>query len=309
MFSSNSPNLKALNQSLKMANDSRTDNPGTSETFNIINCVLNAPLMFITIIGNTLVLAAISGTPSLRSPSIILLCSLSFSDLLVGLVVQPLYIAHEISRSIPLQQSMETVAFSACGVSLSTITAISVDRYLALHYHMRYPHIMTTIRARNISGILWFICVLLSFSTFWKRSVFHFTIVSTIIVCITLCTVYYIRIYRIVRQHQLQIHAQQQAVEASNSGNELNVVRSSKSAKNTFIYYTVMLLCYTPLFISMSISAISRQHWKDEFSLAETIAFMNSSINPFLYCWRLRELRTAVANTAKRILLNQTEEN
>lgn len=50
----------------------------------VLNSVLNAPLIVTAILGNTLVLAAILRTPSLRSPSIMLLCSLAVSDLLVG---------------------------------------------------------------------------------------------------------------------------------------------------------------------------------------------------------------------------------
>lgn len=43
----------------------------------IINCVLNAPQIFITIVGNTLVLVAVSRAPSIGSQSTIMLCSLA----------------------------------------------------------------------------------------------------------------------------------------------------------------------------------------------------------------------------------------
>ena len=142
-------------------------------------------------------------------------------------------------------------------------------------------------------------------------NIFHFTIVACIIVCLLICTICYMKIYRIVRWHQLQIAIQTKQVAKETSknaeGHELNIVRSTKSAKNTFIYYMMMILCYTPLFISMFVSAFFRQYWRDEFSLAETVAFMNSSINPFLYCWRLRELRKAVVKTTKQMLRLQTE--
>ena len=71
------------------------------ETIVIINCVFNSLLMLISIVGNALVLAAILKTPSLRSPSTVFLCSLAVSDLLVGFVVQPVYIASELVTSIP----------------------------------------------------------------------------------------------------------------------------------------------------------------------------------------------------------------
>ena len=49
----------------------------TTETIVIVNCVLNAPLMIIAIIGNTLILATVITTPSLRSTSMAMLCSLA----------------------------------------------------------------------------------------------------------------------------------------------------------------------------------------------------------------------------------------
>ena len=284
-----------------MGNNSRPD------TIVIVSCVLNAPLMLISIIGNTLVLAAILRTSSLRSPSTAFICSLAASDLLVGLVVQPVYIAR--GFTLDLYKISETVAFAACGVSLFTMTAINVDRFLALHYHMRYPTLMTTYRAILISAILWLISFLLSFLTFWSMDVYYFVIAFSIVVCLLLSSVCYIRIYRIVRQHQLQIHVQQQAVDQSfNTESSHNIHRSTKSAKSTFIYYIVMILCYTPVFIAMSILVISPHHWTKVWNITDTVAFMNSSINPFLYCWRICELRTKVVETARQMLCKQTEE-
>ena len=288
-----------------MANQSDIDNSSDvgqnnsrPETIVIINCVLNAPLMLISIIGNTLVLAAILRTPSLRSPSVVFLCSLAVSDLLVGLVIQPVYIANQLTNG-SLHQVMTTMAFSACGVSICTMTAISVDRFLALHYHMRYPDLMTTHRAMYTSATLWLIASFLSLLSFWNMNAHYFAAAISIAICLLFSTVCYIRIYRIVRQHQLQIHVQQQAVDS------LNIQRSKRSAINTFIYYIAMILCYTPLLISMIMLGIKgvTKAW----NLADTVAFLNSAINPVLYCWRLRELRTAVVKAAREMLCKQTD--
>ncbi|XP_078345372.1 melanocyte-stimulating hormone receptor-like [Oculina patagonica] len=293
-----------------MANESKTDFSGSRvddsgpETIAIVNVVLNAPFMLISIIGNTLVLAAILRTHSLRSPSIILLCSLAASDLLVGLIVQPVYVAHQITDNGSLHKAGNTLAYFASGASLTTMTAISVDRFLALHYHMRYPNLMTTQRAMYTSATLWFITFILSFLTFWNINAYYFVIAISIAICLLISTFCYIRIYRIVRRHQLEIQAQQHVVEI-NAVNALNLKRSTKSAKTTFIYYIVMMLCYSPTFIVVSASL----SWSHVWKLAETVAFMNSSINPFLYCWRLRDLRTAIVKTARKIVCKQIQEN
>ena len=277
------------------------------ETIVIINCVLNVPLMILSVIGNSVVLAAVLKTSSLHSPSLIFLCSLAVSDLLVGLVVQPVYIAYELTKFGFLYQPMTTMAVTAAGASLSAMTAISVDRFLALHYHMRYPNVMTVHRAVYTIVILWLLNFLLSCLAFWKVAAYYFAIAISILIYLLISSVSYIRIYKIVRLHQLQISAQQQAMGSLN--NESNMLQSVKSAKNTFIYYIAMILCYTPLFIAMTILFFFYNHWTVAWNLADTAAFMNSSINPLLYCWRVRELRTAVVKTAKKMLCKKTGEN
>ena len=299
---------------MKLTNLSQTDYSGNMgqtsrpETIVIINCALNAPLMLISIVGNTLVLAAILRTSSLRSPSVVLLCSLAVSDLLVGLVVQPVYIANELTND-SLYKIRSITAFFACAVSLFTITAISVDRFLALHYHMRYPDLMTTHRAMYTSATLWIIAFLLSLLSFWNMDAFYFAAAISIVICLLFSTVCYKQIYRIVQQHQLQIHVQQQAVDSMNAENSQNMQRSKKSAINTFIYYIVMILCYTPSIISMAILGITNIPLTKAWNLTDTVAFLNSAINPFLYCWRLHELRTAVVKASRQMLCKQIEDN
>ena len=134
------------------------------ETVVIANCILNTPLMLLSIIGNALVLVAILRTPSIRSPSVIFLCNLAVSDLLVGLVVQPVYVAAEIAITVrALLQAAKLMGFAGFGVSLTTMTAITVDRFLALHYHLQYPNFMTTSRAIYTIITIWLIITLFSF--------------------------------------------------------------------------------------------------------------------------------------------------
>ena len=287
----------------------RASNNSPPETIIVINCVLNAPLMLTSIIGNALVLTAILRTPSLRSPSTILLCALAVSDFLVGLIVQPVYIPTKLTANGSLLKTLYVMVPSACGGSILIMTLISVDRFLALHYHMRYPHLMTAHRAMKTSALLWSISFLLSFISFWKMDAYYFIAAVGILVCLLVSSTCYIRIYCIVRKHQLQIHIQQQAVNRKPANFNQSMLRSMKCAKNTFIFYIVMILCCIPWFISMFLSAIVPNQWIYTWVLADTAAFLNSSINPFLYCWRLRELRVAVVKTVRQMLCKKEEED
>ena len=281
------------------------------ETF--INSVLNALLIPICITGNVLVLAAVWRNPSLRTPSTILLCSLAVSDLFVGFFVLPVNIA--IFRVIlsgsssysRLLQASFALTIQLCGVSLETMTAISVDRYLALRYHMRYPNMMTSRRATCVAATFWCKNVILSLISIWKKNTIFLVAVVFIALCLFISSITYSAIYRIVRHHQHQIHAQQQAVQSMNA-EQNRKLQAKKRALNTFIYYICMVLCYFPWAVSTLIMVTYEPHMNISLYFATTV-FMNSAINPFLYIWRNREIRRAVLKILRKILCRTDEEN
>ena len=275
----------------------------------IINCALNAPLMLISIFGNGLVLAGVIRTPSIHSPSMNFLCSLAVSDLLVGLLVQPLYIANAPTDIHVLKLLTGMMAFFVCGVSLDTVTAISVDRLIALLSHLRYPSLVTKSRVRCTVLTIWLIRGLSSGFYLWKRRECHLMTAVTTVICLIITTFSYIKIYRIVRHHQSQIHVLQQTIQSSNNvGQTMHMVRLKKSAMNTFVFYIFLLLCYFPMYILSTLHGISLVNWVTEWDFAHTAVFMNSSINPILYCWRLRELRTAVIKTLRQTFSTQRDQ-
>ena len=299
-------NTSSMNDSASYFSNSETVSHPKSIV--IINSVLNGPLMITSILGNAIVLASILRTPSLRSPSLTLLCSLAVSDFLVGILVQPLYIATEITkvRIHPTFRMSEIIQFLLCGVSLCTVTSISLDRFAALHYHMRYSAIVTVRRVAYMLVIMWIGVFTLSGFYFLNKIIFFAVICVAICVCFLISTISYFRIFRIVQQHQLRIYFQRQAIQRSDE-RKFNMVRLKRSAINSFIFYVFIILCYLPMLISLSLYTISRDDWTTMWNFADTVVFMNSSINPFLYCWRLGELRTAILKAAKQMLCRKTQ--
>lgn len=278
------------------------------ETTVIINCSIVALLILVSIIGNLLVLAAIKRTPSLLSPSIIFICSLAVSDLVVGFLVQPLFIAHELTKLHLVKLPLETTAYAACGFSLCIMTAICLDRYVALHYHLRYPTLMTTSRAIYLVAAVCLINFLVAIIYFWNRTVYLYVMATGICMCLLTSLAFYVRIYQIVRRHQIMIHAQQQAVQCgSDATTQMNMTRLKRSVINTFVFFIVIVVCYFPKVISLAIYNLSLKNWNIAWKFANTAIFMNSSINPILYCWRLRELRTAVFKTIRQLFCRKLE--
>ena len=197
--------------------------------------------------------------------------------------------------------------FAGCGVSLSTMTAIIVDRFFALHYHLQHPNLMKTSRAIYTIWTIRFIILLFSFSILWSPRIYYFLVPFFYHnLPFGLLGLFY-QDYRIVLRHQLQIHVQQQAVENSTDTNKQQIRQTTKSAKNIFIYFLVMILFYTPSFFVHIFSAINYLNSRILWTFPVTVAFMNSSINPFLYCWRIPGLRTAVFKTARLLSCREME--
>jgi len=280
----------------------------------IPNGVLNALLIPICITDNVLVLAAVWRNPSLHTPSTILLCSLAVSDLFVGFLALPVNIAialtplSRVSSHSRQSQARIFLNIQLCCVSLETMTAISVDRYLALRYHMRYPNMMTSTRATCVAATFWCKNIILSLLSIWKKNIILLVAVVFVALCLFISSITYNAIYRIVRHHQHQIHAQQQAVQSMNTEQNLKI-RAKKHAANTFIYYICMLLCYFPAVVSALIYVTYKEHWNIRWYFSDTILFMNSAINPFLYFWRNLEVRKAVLKIVRKRLCKTDEEN
>lgn len=142
--------------------DINFDTAGYVYSTNIATAVVNSIFSLTAVLGNFLIILAYQRTPSLHCPANTLLCCLAMSDFTVGLVAQPSFVAHKIGE---IQQNLEiycatriiteTSGYISCGVSILTLTVISLERYLAVYFHLRYNEIVTNFRALVTVGLLW----------------------------------------------------------------------------------------------------------------------------------------------------------
>ena len=130
---------------------------------------LHAFLSITAFLGNTLILVALGKDSSLHPPSKLWLCSLATTDLCVGLIVEPLYVtllvivvSERCNIGFRAAVAVSITGYSLCIVSLFTLTAISVDRLLALLLRLRYKQVVTLKRVYVI--IITFYVVSTAFS-------------------------------------------------------------------------------------------------------------------------------------------------
>ena len=284
----------------------------------VLNCIFNIPTSVAAAFGNLLVLVSIWRTSSLHLPSFVLLFNLALSDLCVGLIVQPAFVTATLARmsgahDVLCLALISTAASSSilCSVSLLTMTAISVDRYLAVSLHLRYQEVVTVARVILLVVLVWLSStVLLAISWLWPPNVFFIIAAFTIAVSDVLVLFTYVKIYCIVRRHEAQIHAQVQFQEQQVDEHSRNVASCKKSAITMFVVHCVFVLCYLPYVCTVLILSIG------DFSLTQrsaievctTVVFINSCINPVVYCWRVSEIRKAMRETVRKRLFCRSEE-
>ena len=281
----------------------------------IANCVFNAFLSYTAIMLNSVTIYAVRKTSSLPKPLKILLLSLAVSDLGVGLIVQPLYSARLIIRLEPNYEN--NPAYKATYylflfpynllyfASFFGVTALTVDRFLAIHLHLRYQELVTHKRVVAAVISVWVLSAVSLIGLFMLQVGKEGTRVTFAIImigCLVATAVLYYKIYLAVRRHTNQIHALQVQQEAQ-SGEMANAARLRKSAVGTFYVYLVFLVCYLPdicIYVASIISGYSKVAVLSRYTT--TLVFLNSSLNPLIYCWKMSQIRRAVTDILRKIM-------
>ena len=135
---------------------------GLQQQLSICFVAVDILLSITAFAGNSLILVALYKESSLHPPSKLLYRCLATTDLLVGLVAQPLYATYWMSvfqehwsRCRYARDAGYVTSYVLILVSLMTMTAISVDRLLALLLGLRYKQIVTLKRTYIIVTTYW----------------------------------------------------------------------------------------------------------------------------------------------------------
>ena len=277
----------------------------------IVNAALHVVLSVVTTVANILVFDAIRKSTSLHLPSKLLLCGLVLTDLAVGLIYEPLNTAFLISKD-PLWSdtqcilgiSATLVGNSMSCASLLTMTVMSLDRYIAFHFHLRYKEIVTAKRVVVCLVAVWLLSVFVASTPLWSVMFYSYLVLGGGFVLFLVTFLAYIKIYIGLRHHhghqvqgQAQVEAQQQ------TGNTLNVAKYRRSASNMLWIYCVFILCYLPYVFILSATLLVGYSVfiSCVIDSAATVVSFNSCLNPFLYCYRLPETRAGVLQTLRRM--------
>lgn len=289
-------------------------------------CILNFVFCIVAILGNLLVIRALWKAKMMSASLKAMFLSLAFSDLAVGLFVQPV---HGAIISVVLAKAADGIynvdflcpvfvtlylssAYFFAMASFLSIITITVDRFLAVSLHLRYSEFVT--RKRVVTALV------MSWSTSGVITIVYIALpnyndmvaVVLEVMGLFVTSVAYLRIYQVARHHERKIHSQCQV---TNDLETMKMARVRRSAYNAFFVYAAFVACYTPnIFFGtlLVISDFPSLSLIVGFYVTIFLIFLNSSVNLLVYCWRYKEIREIVKTTIVdifKLLMNMQCEN
>ena len=267
-------------------------------------CVLNFVFCPFATLGNALAIHALWKASSLPPNLRKMLLSLAFCDLAVGLFAHTTYAAVLVTSAtmnldalcpliLPL---FFFVLFCLSWASFLNVTAITVDRFLAVSLHLSYEGLVTSKRITIILVAVWLISCVFPLVHVMKYD--NYEIVAILgLIGFLFTTFANVRVYMVARYHQNQIQAQFQQLNAQVT---VVLLRERKTTLTIVYTYIVFVACYLPKLCSVIADAITGN--PSVISLfASFFVLLSSSLNPLIYYWRYRGVRQIMKEALKNI--------
>ena len=285
--------------------------------FRIAVNVVSCPFV---ILLNILVMVAVKTNRRLRTKSNVSLACLATTDLIVGLVVQPLQI---VRQSFILKGETgilcSTLAKITVAINLRCIIAsldhfvvLSAERYLAIKHSFAYENLVTEVRIIVASGLVWAAVIISPMEDFWPANIRNVTkVVVLVMQLIFLASLVYLNVsvYREVYRNEKQIIANQVSLEVKQK-----LLKNKKAFYCTIIVLLTVLLCYFPAIISIVLlisfmkNSIALNVKHIMFHVLSLFPVLNSLFNPLIYAVRIRYFRVAFIQLLSRKTIAQAEQ-
>ena len=271
----------------------------------------NVLLAICSSLGNILILIALHKETTLHAPSKLFLRSLAITDLLVGVISEPLTITYWMSAVRKRQDDCYNALFTSfiasyllCGMSLLTLTAISVDRLLALTLGLRYRQVVTVKKACAFVIMFWIVSII--FSAMYAQNVRITIWYSHIVIPVSFFTSVssYTKIFWELHRHERQVRGNiiQREQSSNSSSAPLNISQYRKGVSSVIWLQVAVAVCYLPHGIITALWTYSGQSSAITVLRQLTLAlvYFNSTLNPLLYCWKISEVRQLLKELLRR---------
>ena len=279
----------------------------------LLTAIIGSVFCIVITLGNLMIVIAVVKDPlkKLRSPFNYFVVNLAVADLIVGIISMPIGIYNhtlEYLKTKPdvLKRVFTVTLFISLTASLLCLITLSVDRYVAITFPMKYRSNLTWRKCWIGSFIIWILSLSLPF-IYLKVGYINYLMIyvntAVVIAAITLVMTY-IRIYKFLRG-QIQ-RMKEISRTTSNETKMLESKRTLQQKKVTRVFLWILVLflvCYIPATIIVYILQFCTACRCESIHVMRDTTFylltVNSCMNPFVYALKNKHYRHALTQVWK----------
>ncbi|XP_033098391.1 trace amine-associated receptor 3-like [Anneissia japonica] len=278
-----------------------TERVPTSVVYQKVSDIGSLLISIVAVLGNLVVIGAVSIFRPLQRKHNILVVNLSFADFAYGCVSTFLVLVVMVSEISP-EAGVAAMIMMDCFTIISSLSilAITLERAFAIMAPYKHTKVVTQKRLVCLGITCWFTGALFSFvSVDISWYIYDCTMDTTIITIPTfLACVLYIPIFIIANRHAQMLR--------SRVGMGNKVKTALKTLKTFAIVVAVLWTCV----VCSLVSIINCAQWKNKSDYERSgralhillLAFpLSAACNPFIYCWRNAMFRSGVKTFFQRM--------
>ena len=300
-----------------MSNHTNNSQTNTVENPTLVAFVAiwNVVLACFTVPGNGFLLLALFRDPlgCFNTPTSFLVKSMTFANLLTGLLVEPLaavsnfavlYKARLPSLTKDITKFISIIAPNA---SFMTVYALSLDSFIAVSRPLKYRILVTK---RNVSicmAVIWgYLTVFAALPFMGLKYETHIQIdlyVNTIVTLVLLFASYIglLKALSTNRTRSMSLHASHKDFNVSSS-RDRSLERSRKTLQAVIVLVVILTVTIVPNMISWMLhfhctSCLGSADFLLTIAVLRYLAYLKFLCDPFVYAWRLPRYRRALKIT------------
>lgn len=285
-------------------------------------------IIFAAVIGNTLILASLYRFTCLHTKTNAFVLNLAIADLFLAVFAMPFTLVSSIKYEWIFGKAMCQIVGVLnsvfCEASIMTLTFVSLERFIAIVYPLKYETLITPKRVKFVIGYIWLQAALCASSTFifakftflkfesictvdWGRNIAYtlvFAIVFLYVPFLVTVFLYCVILQTAIKQRRRIEVIKVGEITTAESGSKRSAKNGLNSAKKTAKEHkaTVMIalvvgtffICWFPHSIGVFCLLDPKCNFNDSFYVLTTwLAMLNSAMNSLIYGLMNRSFRRA----------------